>query len=317
MIPHAECHEASSPSPAPAGAAPIPSLHLQLPWHCFYWSVIDVSTVPKRSRRTGTLPNPVLLDDLFQAELPVPIEDLAAAYAPMEANNVIACALPLPRLTQALADHPALLSLTPAELPPLLQSLLQPHDSTFAPEALNILINGHEPSAVRLLRQSGRRRIFAFAAAALALASIGALRRAHDAESQTALLSSATRQAASDVTGTDSTLDESLRSLERERDRLILTRTAQAARALPADVARSMQTVLSIWPNDLEVRTQTFSANEQSIKLAVEVNDHPAAETLTKALGSLADWTLQSQRTHASGSAIRFDATLQPKGAAR
>lgn len=313
MNQHSDIDEAHSVLPAAESAASIPAVHLRLPWHSFYWSVIDISTIPERSRRPGSLPANALLDDIFQAELPVPIEDLAAAYAPLEASKVIACALPLPLLTQALVDHPSLLSLTPVELP----ALLQPHGSAIQLDSLNILINRHEPSAVRSLRRSVRQRTLALAAAALALASIGTLRRAHNAETQATLLSSSTRQAASDITGTDRTLEESLRSLERERDRLILTRTAQAARALPVDVARSMQTVLAAWPNELEVRTQAFSANEQSIKLAVEVNDQPAAETLTKALGSLADWTLQSQRTHASGTAIRFDATLQPKGAVR
>lgn len=313
MNPHSAVLETTSLLPAPERAAPIPAVYLRLPWHSFYWSVIEISTIPERSRRPGSLPTSALLDDLFQAELPVSIEELAAAYAPLEANKVIACALPLPLLEQARAAHPDLLSLTPAEIP----ALLQQTGSAIQLDSLNILIHRHEPSAVRSLRRSVRQRTLALAAAALALASIGTLRRAHNAETQASLLSSSTRQAASEITGADRTLEESLRSLERERDRLILTRTAQAARALPVDVARSMQTVLAVWPNDLEVRTQAFSANEQNIKLAVDVNDQPAAETLTKALGSLADWTLQSQRTHASGTAIRFDATLQPKGAAR
>lgn len=308
-----EGREAPSLSPACERATPIPVVHLVLPSRSFYWSVIDVSTISQRSRRQGLLPSNALLDDLFQAELPVPIENLAAAYASLESDRIIACALPLPVLGQALADHPALLSLTPAALP----DLLQLHDSGCSLDSLNVLINHHEPAAVRSLRQRTSRRTFVLVSAALALASIGVLRRAHNAETQASLLSSATRQAASDVTGADRTLEESLHSLERERDRLILTRTAQAALALPADVALSMQSVLAVLPNDLEIRTQAFSANEQSIKLAVEVNDQPAAETLTKALGVLANWKLQSQRTYASGSAIRFDATLQAKGAAR
>jgi len=297
------------PSSAPLVSGDAPTLHLRLPWNSFYWSVIDVSDIPERSRRTNTSSARAILDDLFQSELPVPIEELATAYSTATGNSVLACALPLPALNAALTNHPALLTLAPAELPPALGARCHTGDL----ELLNVLIGAREPIAIRTLRLRSRRVTAALVAAALLLASTGVLRRAFDGTSQADMLAAATRRSLSEMSGADRDTAASIRQLEKERDRLVLTRTVQAARGLPPDASHSMQSVLGAWPRDLEMRTQAIAVTEQGVRLTVEVNDQAGAETLTKALGTLSDWTLQSQRTHASGPHVRFDATLQPK----
>jgi len=303
----------SSSSPAPLVSGDVPTLHLRLPWNSFYWSLIDVSDIPERTRRSTLSAARATLDDLFQSELPLPVEELATAYSTATGNTVLACALPLPTLNAALANHPALLTLTPADLPPALCARCSSGNLEF----LNILVGAREPIAIQTLRGRTRHVTAALVAAALVLASFGVLRRAFDGTNQAAVMAAAIRQSLSEVSGADRDTATSIRQLENERDRLILTRTAQAARGLPTDASHSIQSVLAAWPRDLEMRTQAIAVTEQGVKLAVEVNDQGGAETLTKALGTLADWTLQSQRTHASGPHVRFDATLQPKGSHR
>lgn len=285
----------------------------RLPWERFYWAILDTSATPHLARNLRSAAARATLDDRFEPEIPQPLDQVATSYADGDGTTVLACGLELEQLNQELLAHPGLLSLTPDGLPPELQSRFP----NFEPDQLNILIATHEPQPLRFLRSKTRRTLLAIAAAMLALATLGTLRRASDNQQQLASLSSSMNEAVAEVTGSNRDLEVSLRMLEQDRDRLASTRTMQAVRGLPLDASRALAAVLSAWPNDLEVKTQTIAASSQGVTVAAEVDDQSAAEVLSQSLASVPGWTLQSPRTHSTGRAVRFDASLQPKGATR
>ncbi len=286
--------------------------HLQLPWDRFYWSVIETPQAqhPTRLRSTATR---ATLDDRFQSEIPLAIEQIATSYAAGDSAAIIACGFEVDQLRQEQQAHPGLLTLTPESLPPRLQSRF----SDFDLARLNLLVADHEPQPLRLLRTKTRRTALVVAAAVLALATLGILRRTSDTHQQLSWLGGSIGTAMSEVTGSKKDREVSLRLLEQERDRLASTRTMQAVRGLPMDASRSLAAVLSAWPKDLEIKTQTIAASSQGVTVAAELNDQSGAETLSKALAAVPGWILQSPRTHSTGKAVRFDASLQPTGGVR
>ncbi|MBX3388494.1 MAG: hypothetical protein KF691_03450 [Phycisphaeraceae bacterium] len=291
----------------------IPITKLVLPWQRFYWAILDVNDAPQTARSLHSSAARAMLDDRFQSELPLPVDQIATAYATTVRNSVIACGLEIEVLRRELESHPALLTLVPDGLPPQLRDRFP----EFQLEQLNLLVAAHEPVPIRKLRASKRRTLLAFTAASLVLVALGMLRRASIDRVQSSQLQTSLSDAVADVSGSKLDLDVGLQTLQHERDRLISTRTMQATRGLPMDASRTLAAVLAAWPTDLEIRAQSISSTSQGVAIAAEVNDQSGAETLSKALASVPDMSLQSPRTHASGKVVRFDASLQLKGGAR
>lgn len=291
----------------------IPITKLVLPWQRFYWAILDTSDAPQSARSLNSSAARAMLDDRFQSELPLPVDQVAAAYEIAELGSVIACGLEIEVLRRELEAHPALLTLAPDGLPPQLRDRF----TDFQSDRLNLLVAAHEPAPIRRLRASGRRTVLALVAASLVLITLGVLRRASIDREQSIQLQESLGNAVADVSGSRRDLDISLQSLRHERDRLISTRTMQASRGLPTDASRTLATVLAAWPTDLEVRAQSLSSTSQGVIIAAEVNDQSGAEMLSRALASVPDMSLQSPRTHASGKVVRFDASLLPRGGAK
>ncbi|MBX3381249.1 MAG: hypothetical protein KF805_14230 [Phycisphaeraceae bacterium] len=289
------------------------SSHLRLPWHRFYWSVLDTRDSAHIARSLHTSATRAMLDDRFQAELPLPIEFVATSYAPAGDSAIIACGLEIESLRSEMGAHAALLTLAPDQLPPSLQTRFP----EFHADSLNLLIESYEPQPIRNLRTKNRRTLLALIAATLAVTSVGMLLRTWDARKQLTSLESSTKESLAEVTGSRQDFDGALRQLECERDRLASTRTMQATRGLPPDASRALASVLAAWPSGFDIRTQAIAATPQGVTVAAEVNDQSGAETLSQALAAVPDLVLQSPRTHATGKAVRFDASLQVKGATR
>lgn len=317
MEPSASDFDVSTPMPAVKGSlskvSATGSGELQLPWQRFYWAIFDTREWPHPVRHLHSPAARASLDERFQTEIPLQIEQIATSYASADGTTVIACGLELPHLEHELERNPNRFSLSPAGLPPVLREKFP----DFQPHQLNLLTGPHEPQPLRILRSKTRRAVLAITAAALALAAFGMFRRAWHVQRQAETLNTSMSQAAGDMTGGKRPLEVALRILEQDRDRLISTRTMQAVHGLPADASRSLAAVLSAWPSKLEVKTQTIAASAQGVTVAAEVNDQKSAEVLSQALAAIPDWTVLSPRTHATGKAVRFDASLQPKGVAR
>lgn len=286
---------------------------LVLPWQRFYWAILDMNDSPQTVRSVLSSTTRAVLDERFQYELPLPVDQVATAYAAADQRSVTACGLEIDVLHQELESHPALLTLAPDGLPPQLRDRF----ADFQPERLNLLVAAHEPAPIRRLRATCRRTVLAIVAASLVLITLGMLRRASIDRMQSIQLQESLRDAVADVSGSKRDVDISLQALQHERDRLISTRTMQASRGLPMDASRSLAAALAAWPTDLDIRVQSISSTSQGVTIAAEVNDLSGAETLSKALASVPDMSLLSPRTHASGKAVRFDASLQPNGGAR
>lgn len=282
-------------------------LTLQLPARDFYWSVTDASSLPPCEPHRMSAGVRAALDERFQQELPFSIDDLAVAYTPASSGAIVACALPIAALQAAIATHPQILSLTPLEVPAELACAADPRQ-------LNVLTGLFEPLAIRRARHRRTLASLSFGALALLVLTIGVARRAEHLRSSAAALDVSISESASQGSGLRTNAEISLRALEAERDRLILTRTAGAQRTLPMDVAHSASAVLAAWPPDLEIQTHTFSATSQGITIAAEMKDQASAQTLAKSLGSIPGWNLRVPRMQSTGKAIRFDASLQRAG---
>lgn len=283
-----------------------PQTVMRLPWHFFYWSVLDVHDLPVRLRNGQSETSRVVLEEKFQAEVPIPLAEAAVSYSPLPNEHVLACGLPVSELDRATAAVPNLLLLLPESLPPTLKDIADLGDL----RSLNLLVHEHEPRAVTHLKASKRRTSLLFAIGALAIISIGVARRASNAASQTELIQNAAQRAAAETSGMPRDLATTLPVLERERQRLTMTRTGKAETAIPQDAGKALQKLLAAWPSDLEIRTQALSSSPQGMTVAAEVSDQAAAGVLGNSLANVPNWTLQPPRTRSTGKSVRFDASL-------
>lgn len=284
-----------------------PATSLTLPATEFYWGVFPSSAEtpwPRDLRRASAR---AALDHEFQKFLPLSIDDAVPAYTRSTDQRVIACALPLARVRELLAAEPGLLQLGPAAIPAEFEA------QVIDLSELNLLTGPYEPAPVRASREKRTLRLQLAAGAGLLLLALGLGRRAAHKAAQTEAILLDTTSAVQQLTGRSGSLDEVEPVLRHERQRLVATRSAHAARNLPADAAQGLLAVLRVWPGNIDVRTQSLSASAQGVTVGAEVATQDAARDLTHALGQADGWTLQTPRTHASGKSVRVDATLQKR----
>lgn len=279
---------------------------ISLPAHAFYWAILDASDLPADARRLNDPSLRATLDERFQDELPLPVEELAVAYKRNNQSSILACGLPVPRVRQVVDERPDLLLLTPDGVPHALNIAADSH-------SLNLLRGRFEPPALARAKQRRTNALLALSAAAIALASLGVLRRTDHMRSEASALEAQMTAAAAHTSGSHTDLERLLPALEAERERLILTRTARAQQSIPTDVSSAVASILAAWPTGLEVRTQALAATAQGMTIAADLNDAAGGQELAKALGSVPGWNLQVPRIRSTGKSVRFDATLQRK----
>ena len=280
------------------------ALHLRWPADCFYWAILDTSSMPVtvRSQRER-------LGYLFESVLPgVAIEQVQTVYQrlPGDAKRILACGLPK-RVLEDDVDQSAL-TLTPEVGPSFLEEPI-------GLAQLNLLTGSFLPQPVRHLR---RRRllnvglIFTLCATLLIVGferrtslhrrTVNDLTATHDTIIKQVLGSNAPPPGAGALPGGELRLIAQRRRLEQTRsDDLPISEVGNAA----AILAR----LLALWPQDLHTQTQSISITTSSITIRALVPTMADAQRLADAFSSLDQWRLQQPQSEARRD--RVDVTLR------
>lgn len=266
-----------------------------------YWAVLDPAPLGKKSIE------PAERGYLLEAEVPVALEDLQVAYAPLAGGRVLACAIERDRLREVAGEDT--LSVTPASIPVWL-----PPDARDSVDtaALEFLVDAFEPAACR----RARRRCVLVAAAAVGLAT-GILALGVVAESRAidraiaacdersvqltqAALAGAPRRAG---------LPDGLR-LEAERRELRGTRSGDA----PAhrDVVPVLALALQAWPQGTRTHLDSVGVTAESISLRGQARSAEDYQRVIDGLSALPGWRIGSPQFREAKDGYAFTAELAP-----
>lgn len=247
----------------PRPHAPLPETQRhRWPPDRFYWAVLEAPGVHIGSPRP---PGAAALDLQLADNLPLPVEDVHAVYARVDAHRVLACAAS--RADLAALD-PDALTLHPAATPAFAGT--SPDSRT-----LNLLTGDFEPAPLR--RARGRTAVWTAATllALSALAAIGLLRRARhfDTAARVARTEAlAAAAAAIPELGVNSAQPRS--RLAHELDMLRATHRPASVSPSP-DAAAALAALLSAWPlmtsgNNPTAHAISITPTTMSLSLAVE-----------------------------------------------
>lgn len=266
-----------------------------------YWAILDPAPLGKQSIE------PAERGYLLEAEVPVALEDLHVAYAPLGDGRVLACAIERARLAD-LAEGDAL-SAVPDSLPEWI-----PADVTNQVDvaSLELLDGDFEPAACRRARQ----RCILVAAASLALA-IGILAVGVVAESRAIDRAIAacderseqlTRAALAGAPRRDG-LPDALR-LEAERRELRGTRSGDA----PAhnDVSPILALALRAWPEGTRTHLDSVGVTAESISLRGQARSAEDYQRVIDGLSALPGWRIGSPQFREAKDGYAFTAELAP-----
>lgn len=281
---------------------------LRLPPESFYWAVLDTSALPGRAARRPAQ-HPARMGHLFEALLPVPIEQVHASYLPMPGRRVLACGMDTDRLaefaTQGLVTR-SVLTLGPASVPAFLGEAPDP-------TAINLLHTHFEPTEIQRAR---RRFVAASAAAVLACAALilaGQLRRASAHNLQARASTDATASLYAQVLPpSTSTLPPAAR-LTAELRSLDRTRGTHPAERGPREVAPTLAALLASWPTDLHLTTESLSVSDTAITLTARLPDTAAAERFERELRPPDAWRLAQPEVRAERDTVLFHARMEPR----
>ena len=273
-----------------------------------YWAVVDPARagIAIRPSRIGRQTRRKL-GFLAEAQLPIPIENLHAAFSPGEDGRLIVCFAD--RTTVADRRARGLQSLKPSTVPDGLDA---------APECFELLTGEFEP--VARVRRRATRSLVAAATVTLVsgLVAIGLLRRADALESAASALDAETVRLATgalDGIGNprlpiEARLTQHLRRLDGTRS------TAAAGQGEEADVdaASLMASLLSDWPDSIQAQTDRIAVGPR-VDIAASFEHDEDAEVLLAAYResstwAIADHTLDRQRTR-SGERTRLRVSLE------
>jgi len=267
-------------------------IHLRWPADRLYWAVLDTTGLPPaRSRRARERQ----LGYVLERFIPLPLERVYAAYRRLDDHRVLACAAE----RDLLADlDPDAVTLTPESIPSFIE---EPVD----PDSFNLLTGQFEPRIVKAARARWR---FELAAAVLLVALIGTLglvrradwhgRRAADAAIVIGDLYDRVLDPGPSV------LPASLR-LTTELRRLSQTRTSPAAATMPRDAGAALGAVLSLWPADLEARTESIVVAESQITITSILDTNEQVQALADLLGRAEGWTIAQPTFHENRGRVR------------
>ena len=267
-----------------------------------FWGILDLARVPTRDRRKRET-----LDLLFDARLPVPIEQVHAVYQHVDDDRVIACAALVDVLRDARSKYTVV---RPSSVPEWL-------DAPVDLDNINLL---HGPMrAVRVDR--ARSRLLASGTAAAALlactTTIGAWRHAA-AYAQGEQLNSTVRE-----TLYEQALDPSVVSTQPSSVRLTseILRLTSITNELdledPGDSqtapAELMSVLLAAWPDHCNARTERLSVGPDVILIAVLVPDTQAAGEFVAALSPPAGWLADQPRIRAQRDGTSVQLRFRPE----
>ncbi len=132
---------------------------LTLPSSSLHWARIDdLQGSPSSRALQGAAPEGLL--HIAQSDLPLPVESLHGVCSVTPSGHIVLCLIERAALRNLLEQHPALMSLSPAEVPAFLGTGIAPH-------RFQLLVGAFEPP--QLVRTRNAR--YRFAAALLVLAA--------------------------------------------------------------------------------------------------------------------------------------------------
>ncbi|MEO1006934.1 MAG: hypothetical protein AAFX79_00020 [Planctomycetota bacterium] len=267
-----------------------------------YWAVLDEPCPRRPTRRHRQR-----LDFAFEGELPLPIERVQPAYAPIDAQRTLACATAREKADEAIGD--GVLVLRPASAPAfVLEACGESLDPT---RDINLLVHDCTPCAVR------RSRARLHAAAALLIGSATVLlllgmehriRALSEVWADLMLQKQAVLEIAlpeADVADELAMLAE-LRRLERSRSPDGPARSNRVGE----DVTPALADALASWPPELFARTRRLTASASQIQLIAEIDAIERAELLSQALAEDDRWTAQVPRAESQRGAFLATITL-------
>ena len=265
---------ATSPSPV-ANRISWPAEH-------FYFALLDTSRLPTSERITDDR-----LKYLLEPELPEPLDDVHAVFRRVGGTRWIACAVP--RRTLEAEVLPAVVSLTPQNLPEGIKAAVEP---PIAAADLELLVGEYEPHSVR----AWRRRCLSAAAIgvllALAVSLVGIEQRIRHATDRAATLRTQRAvqvEAALGPTSTASALPPELRLLAELR---ALRQTRRQGDTVPVtrDATDVLEALLERWPETLPTRTDAVVVSDTAVHVRGTVAESDAAQALASATTTIADF---------------------------
>ncbi len=262
-----------------------------IPAETLYWAVLNVSALPpassaKRREQIGFL---------FERFLPRPIERVHAAYAPLDADRILACGIDIEKL-----EPIASLTLTPDAIPDHVAESVGTPPPT---DSLNLLTGPFEPPRVRALRRRWLIQLTAAAILAIALLLVGVERRAHAARATAADASDAIVQVHAQVLGLAD--EPQFSRMTSELRRLRQTRRADGD-LMPRDPTPDLAAWLATWPADPPVQTQSIVASPSAMTITTSATTNDEAQALIDALRSPPRWTQAQPSLNRTADGVRI-----------
>lgn len=282
-------------------AVPQSSLDFRLEPEQFYWAVLDTKSLGNRRPSTRSL------DYLFEAVLPLAIDEVHAVYERIDRHSFIACGMEKQRLEEQVQSHTdEILTLAPRQLPSYFGE-----DFDLDPALLNFLKDTYTPRRVRRLQS----RWLATAAMLMLLLTVilvlGLERRVQSLNQLSENLRTHQSHIAAEIFGESamtSALPPSLQ-LTAELRELRSTRSVDVPTLAQSDAAMMLADLLSHWPSELSMQTNSITITGEAITIQADLNESSDVQMLAQALEPMDTWSLRQPRVDSAGESVR--ATIQ------
>lgn len=260
---------------------------ITLPAERFFWARLDAGSLPRQRRRDRQA-----LGYLLEAHLPVPVDEVQTAFAPItgSADHFIACGMRKDALAETLRDRADALTLVPETWPKWLDA------AALSMQRLNLLHGAFEPRTLRKARRHALVVWMSLMLACAALLCIGLTRRTAAIRKEIAAIQDARHQVMASVVpagggGVSSQPPElrmlaELRSLRQTRGELQVG-GGSGPLGHRADVVESFAQLVAAWPRDLHVRTESVLITPTTMTLRGFVATSDDVQSLANALATL------------------------------
>ncbi|MFG0317811.1 MAG: hypothetical protein ACF8XB_11095 [Planctomycetota bacterium JB042] len=284
----------------------------------FYFAVLDATGLPRGGR-----PRRVALDALFEASLPIPVDDVKAIYRPLEGERVLACAIDREALVERTRERPDVVSFGPAEWPDFLEPLVEAGDDA---RDLNLLVDDVEPEAIRAHRRRQVNGAVGAGLLAAGLVVVGIERRIAEldrrrAEADAVVSASLDRAFGPAAPGVQDAQRRA--ALVGELRRLKgAERIANAGGDADGEAPGAVEVLvrlLSAWPPGLEVHVEALNVTGDALTVRALCPDPETADAFARALddvAGLSGWRRDPPRFHRGRDVVSVTVRLTRGGEA-
>lgn len=272
--------------------------HVRLDPSTLYWAVLDGSVLP----RSFGLPR-TQLGYLFEATLPVPIDDIHAVYHVLPDRKILACGMQTTDL-EVLVQSGAITA-TPEAIP-----ISGP--SPVDPSHINLLTGTLEPEEIRAIRARGRVQLVGLAVVGVLLLLVGMERRHARTLDVIEMLDGATASLYQTlypaISGGEVTLQQRAR-LTSELRRMRETRGVHRQES-PNVVSQHLSDLLRGWVADTRSRVETISVSPSLLTVRGTIEDMASAESLANRLDQLRNWSVEPPQLDQTMKGVQFTIRL-------